>query len=136
MNSVAQELARPASQMSLDSISKLARRVHMFTALFLCPWMLMYALSTLVMTHREYVLSFYPSKTPALVTERELDYSRSFPATTAREQMAGQILRDLGLDGTHRLSGGRDGKPLVINRQHALTARRISFDSSTHKLVV
>src|SRR5215813_9098911 len=85
----------------MSRILRLVRRVHMFTGLFLAPWMLMYALSTLVMTHREYILSYYPSKNPALVTERELDYTRSFPAALTREQIGLQILQDLGLDGTH-----------------------------------
>ena len=108
----------------------------MLTGLFLGPWMLMYALSTLVMTHREYVLSFYPTKTPAMVTEHELEYSRLFPTNATREQIGAQILRDLGMDGTHRVSGGRDGKPLVINRQHPLSTRRLTFNPSTHKLVI
>jgi hypothetical protein len=129
-------LAQPRAETALSTFSRLVRRVHMFTGLFLGPWMLMYALSTLVMTHREYVLSFYPSRHPAMVTERELDYSRSFPATAMPEQIGQQILQDLGLDGSHYVSGGRDGKPLVINRQHALTTRRITFDSSKSKLVI
>jgi hypothetical protein len=98
--------------------------------------MLMYALSTLVMTHRDYFLSFYPSKTPAMVTERELDYSRSFPATATREQIAKQILQDVGLDGTHSLRGGTDGKPLIIYRQHALITHRVTLDPGNHKLLI
>jgi len=107
----------------------------MYTGLFLAPWMLMYALSTLVMTHREYILSYYPSKNPAMVTERELDYTRSFPAATTREQIGLRILQDLGLDGTHSVSGGRNGKPLVINRQHALRTQRVTFDATTRKIL-
>src|SRR5512133_3164619 len=114
----------------------LVRRVHMYLGLFLGPWMLMYALSTLVMTHREYVQSFYPSKTPTLMTERELDYSRSFPTNTPREQIAQLILQDLGLDGTHSVSGGRNGKPLIIHRQHALTPQRITFDTTMTTLLL
>jgi hypothetical protein len=98
--------------------------------------MLMYALSTLVMTHREYVASFYATKRPAMVTERELDYSRSFPTNATREQIGLQILQDLDLDGTHSLSGGRNGKPLVINRQHARTPRRITFDANQRKVLI
>jgi hypothetical protein len=112
----------------LTTGSRLVRRIHLYTGLFLGPWMLMYALSTLVMTHRDYVASFYSTKRPALVTERELDYSRSFPTNATREEIGLQILRDVGLDGTHSISGGRDGKPLVINRQHAYTPRRITYD--------
>jgi hypothetical protein len=34
-------------------ISKILRRTHMYLALFLTPWMLIYALSTMAMNHRE-----------------------------------------------------------------------------------
>ena len=74
----AEGLAKPRADITVSNLSRLARRVHMFTGLFLAPWMLMYALSTLVMAHREFVGSFYSSKNPAMITERELDYSRSF----------------------------------------------------------
>ncbi len=96
----------------------------------------MYALSTQVMAHREFVRSFYSSKNPALATERELDYSRSIPANSTREQIAELILQDLGLSGTHNVSGGKDGRPLVIHRQHALTPRHITFDVSKNKILL
>ena len=131
-----ESLVHPPAELTVSRVSRLVRRVHMFTGLFLGPWMLMYAFSTLVMTHREYVLSFYPSKTPALVKERELDYTRTFPATATREQIGQQILQDLGLDGTQEVSGGKNGKPLVVTRQHALTTRRITFDPATRKIVI
>jgi hypothetical protein len=131
-----EESAQPKAQSGSSTVSRLIRRVHMFTALFLGPWMLMYALSTLVMTHSDFVLSFYPSKSPALVTERELDYTRSFPTNMAREQIGLQVLQDLGLDGTHSVSGGRNGQPLVINRQHSLVTRRVTFDPAARKVAI
>jgi len=128
---VASALEEPSS-----GASRIVCRVHMYLALFLAPWMAMYALSTLVMNHREFVLSFYPTKTPALVKERELDYSRTFPGDATPQQMGRQILRDVGLDGTHRVSGGKDGQPLVIERQHPLALRRITFDPKLGKITV
>ncbi len=129
-------IAPPTPEIPSPTISRLVRRVHMFAGLFLAPWMLMYALSTLVMTHREFVGSFYAAKNPAMVTERELDYSRSFPTNLTREQIGQQILQDLGLDGTHDVHGGRNGKPLVINRRHALATQQITFDPSKSKIVL
>ena len=79
----------------MKKLSKVVRLTHMYVALFLTPWMLMYALSTLVMTHQEYVNSFYASKSPVMVKERELDYSRSFPTNLTRDAIAQQILNDL-----------------------------------------
>jgi len=117
-------------------ISCVVRRIHMFTGLFLAPWMVMYALSTLVMAHHEYVNSLYASKSPVLVKERELDYSRAFPTNVTRDVIAQQILQDLGMDGAHSVSGGRDGKPLVIQRQHAMSQRRLTFDASVSKITI
>ena len=138
MNAVpaTKELATPATEIPLSKISRLVRRVHMFTGLFLAPWMLMYALSTLVMTHQEYVNSFYASQNPVMVKERELDYSRSFPTNLTREAIAQRILNDLSMDGAHSVSGGRNGSPLVIQRQHALPQRRLTFDASKSKITI
>jgi len=117
-------------------LSRLVRRIHMFTGLFLAPWMVMYALSTLVMTHDDYVNSFYSSKGPAMVKERELDYTRSFPTNLTRDEIARQILDDVGMGGSHSVSGGRNGRPLVIQRQHALQQQRLTFDASIGKITI
>lgn len=131
-----ERIAPPSTKPALSNASRWVRRIHMYTGLFLTPWMLMYALSTLVMTHREFVFSLYPSKNPAMTTERTLDYTRTFPAETTREQIAQQLLVDLGLDGTHAVSGGKNGAPLVINRQHALRSSRVTFDAAASKVVM
>lgn len=112
------------------------RRIHMYLGLFLGPWMAMYGLSTLVMTHRELVQSFYPAQSPAFVTERELNYSRAFPPGTTREEMGRLILGDLGLEGAHSVSGGRGGEPVVVHRQHAWGQRQITLDAKTGKLLI
>ena len=136
MNATTTNAAIATTTAQTPGISRLVRRIHMFTGLFLAPWMVMYALSTLVMTHQEYVNSFYASKSPVMVKERELDYSRSFPTNLTRDAIAPQILNDLGLDGGHSVSGGRNGKPLVIQRQHAMPQRRLTFDASKSKITV
>jgi hypothetical protein len=130
-----QILAAPKAETTLP-LSLLIRRTHMYAGLFLAPWMLMYALSTLVMTHRDFVVSLYASRNPAMVTERELDYTRSFSPETSRDEIGRQVLQDLGLEGRNYLSGGRNGEPLVINRQQALAMRRITYNPTTHKLLI
>jgi hypothetical protein len=88
------------------------------------------------MTHHESVNSFYGSKSPVMVKERELDYSRSFPTNLTREAIAQQILNDLSMDGAHSVSGGSNGRPLVIQRQHAMPHQRLTFDASKGKLTI
>ena len=96
----------------------------------------MYALSTLIMSRHDFVASFYKTKSPEMIVERELDYSRDFASNTPPAEMAQQILHDLDLDGTHRVSGGQPCKPLVIDRQHAIAFRRITYDSVTQKITI
>ncbi len=100
----------------------------MYLGLFLAPWLLMYALSTLAMGHRPFVQSFYPTEKPKNLMERKLDYGRTFDAETTAQQKALLVLQDLGLEGRHTVSNSKDGSPLVITRQHALFQRRIVLD--------
>jgi hypothetical protein len=41
----AEGLAKPTADIAVSNMLRLVRRVHMFTGLFLAPWMLMYALT-------------------------------------------------------------------------------------------
>ena len=67
--------------------SLLLRRAHMYLALFLFPWMLMYALSTLAMNHR------MPRPT-SFVAERDEPYANAVEPGTPPREMEQQILED------------------------------------------
>jgi hypothetical protein len=129
-------LTRRTTEPVRSNAARLVRSIHMFTGLFLAPWMLMYAISTLDMTHQEFVHSLYRTKDPTLTTEKELDYSRLFSPGTPPAEIGHQILIDVGLDGTHRVSGGKNGKPLVIVRQNALGVHRLTYDAAKHQLLI
>jgi hypothetical protein len=110
-------------------ISRGIRRTHMYLALFLAPWMIGYALSTIAMNHR------MPRPTQ-LVIESERQYPNTFDPETPRREIAQQILADLKLDGAFSVQGpGPDGR-LAINRQGMLTPRRITFTPQTRRIVV
>jgi hypothetical protein len=105
-------------------VSKLLRRIHMYLGLFLAPWMLMYALSTMAMNHREW---FRPAGgTPAWVKESEQRYDGVFAEGAEPRAMARQLLLSLGLDGAHGASRRPDGT-LVVNRFDLRTPRRITW---------
>ena len=110
--------------------SKVIRRTHMYLALSLSPWMLMYALSTMSMNHRT------PTP-PRFETEREMAYAGVFPAGASAAQMADQILVDLGLEGAHNIPGGqmREGR-LTVFRQDLVTPRRITYVQSEGKITI
>jgi hypothetical protein len=115
--------------------SRLVRRTHMYLALFLSPWMLMYAVSTLVMNHRAMFVERYGSGPVPFHKERELTYDGSFPADADPTIVARQILSSLNLDGAHNAARRKDGA-IVINRNDLLSPRRITFTPETHALVV
>lgn len=101
------------------------RRTHMYLALFLFPWMLMYALSTAAMNHRAFFTKMYGAP-PAYEREREFVYDGVFPDDAALRSISEQVLAAAGLDGAHGVSRRKDGA-IVITRNDLLTPRRLTY---------
>lgn len=114
-------------------LSRVIRRTHMYLALFLFPWMLMYAASTIAMNHRAFFTGNGPA--PAFERERELIYDGVFPDTATPEMMARQILLSMDLDGAHSTSQRNDGA-LVITRADLLAPRRLTYLPADRRLVI
>ena len=117
-------------------ISKVIRRTHMYLALFLVPWVLMYALSTMALNHHHFVRGLYGGERPPFKKERELDYDRTFPADATPQTMARQILSDLDLDGRHQVRGKADHGPLTILRQDPVTPLRLVYAPAEKRVVI
>ena len=101
----------------------------MYLALFLTPWMLAYALSTLVMNHNV-------GGPQTFFKEGEQPYPAVFDAGTPPRQIAQQILSDLHLDGAFGVQGPRPDGTVVINRQDLLHPRRITYSPATQHLTI
>ena len=115
--------------------SRLVRRTHMYLALFLFPWMLMYAVSTAVMNHRAWFTARHGEGPAPFETERRLTYDGTFPDGADPRVISTQILTALDLDGAHGVSRRPDGT-IVINRNDLLTPRRLTYSPDTRQLVV
>ena len=111
------------------------RRTHMYLALFLTPWILVYALSTFVMNHRA---TFRPEGGESAVweTERDLIYNGSLPSDATPAMAAEQILMGLDLRGSYAVRRSKQTGVYRIDRNDAITPRRITFDPSDGRLVV
>jgi len=109
--------------------SRIVRRSHMYLALFLSPWLLMYALSTMVMNHREWFAGTAP-----FVRESEMPFDAG-PVSSGPADMASRILVSLDLDGAHTVSRRQDGT-LVINRSGLVSPRRITYTPASGNLLV
>ena len=101
----------------------------MYLALFLAPWMIGYALSTLAMNHR------MPRPT-TFITERDETYPNLFEAGTPAREIAQQILSDLSLDGAFGVQGPTPEGRVIINRLGMLSPRRITFTPADRRIVV
>ena len=113
--------------------SKILRRTHMYLALFLTPWVLMYTLSTFVMNHRDRFRGRPPAP-PQWDRVSEGVYDGQFPDGATPAIQARQILMSLDMDGAHQASL-RDGK-LVIQRHGALQPARLTFTPDSRQLLV
>lgn len=115
--------------------SRVVRRSHMYLALFLFPWMLMYAVSTLAMNHRALFADVYGTGPVPFDKERELAYEAIVPEGAELKTISRQILTAIGLDGAHSVSRRNDGV-IVINRNDLTTPRRITYSPTARTLVV
>jgi hypothetical protein len=116
--------------------SRAVRQVHMYLALFLAPWMLMYALSTIVMNHRESFRQRYGGELVRWAVERERTLESQFSPGARPALMAEQILRELDLSGNFNASLREQGKKLVILRTGPVTPRRISYTPADRKILI
>ena len=112
-------------------ITKIIRRTHMYLALFLVPWVLMYAFSTMAMNHRHFFQDWYHTKQPAWELEREMPYPTVFPENAERWMVAEQILSDLSMDGSYGVANarGRMDDQITITRNDAIAPQRIIFNA-------
>jgi hypothetical protein len=100
----------------------------MYLALFLAPWMMGYAISTIAMNHR------MPRPT-AFVIERDQQYPNVFEPGTPPRDIARQILADLGSMALRLQGPAADGR-LTINRQGMLSPAPHHYTPADRRIVV
>jgi len=101
----------------------------MYLALFLTPWLLGYALSTIVMNHNV-------GGPQTFSTERDQVSTISFEPGTPPRQVGERILAELHMEGAFGVQGPRPDGTLVITRQDLVTPRRITYSPSDKHLLV
>src|SRR3569833_2249774 len=114
--------------------SKVVRQTHMYLALFLSPWVLLYALSTLSLTHRN---AFHPDfySTPWEKVGNQV-LAAQFSADATPDFMGQEILETLHLEGNFRATLSEDKKTLSIVRNDPVAPRRIIFTPADGHLVI
>lgn len=118
------------------NLSLIIRRTHMYLALFLAPWVLMYALSTMAMNHRDAIRELYGGEPAVWAPEKETTYDGTFPADVDRRVVAEQILSHLDMEGTYYVRHDRETGRYTIDREAAITPRRVIFDPAAKTLAI
>ena len=108
----------------------------MYLALFLIPWMMIYALSTIVMNHGEYFRKHYGGDMVSYTKQREQIYTGTFVPGAGPRMIARQILRSLGMDGAYHVKEGPDAGRITIYRHEPLSLKRITYSPSDGKLLI
>ena len=86
-------------------MNHLFRRLHLYLALALLPWVLMYGISAIPMTRPELSEGLYDNNTTLWAVRFEKPYDRAVPTNMSRSelQVFGQhILDDVGIERTSR----------------------------------
>lgn len=124
------------------------RRIHMYLAMFLTPWVLVYGASTLVLNHMPFFSSLYGKDWGKSYVEKEVPYDRPLPVKVDpqaapdvapkidAEAAADQILQDLDMTGAHRVNAKRDGSQITVSRADILAPREIIYTPADQKLVI
>ena len=98
----------------------------MYLGLVLTPWILLYALSTMAMNHRDWFSNGF--RDPAVWTRvSEQTMPMQFSADATPGFMGDQILSAVHLEGNSRATLSKDKKTLTIVRNDPVTPRRITY---------
>lgn len=106
----------------------------MYLALFLTPWLVIYAGSGLVLNHFQVVRGVYGDRLTRFDLVEERDYDVAFSADADARTIGARILDDLELAGSFNVQGTAGDARLVINRNGALAVHRITFFRDQHRL--
>ena len=115
-------------------LDRLMRALHLYTSMFLVPWMMVYAISAFFLNHNEWFtekLQLQPQW--EVLHELDFDPGPAFPQDS--EEQARAILKHLDLDGAHRVVGDDPGQ-LIIFRNCATGYYRIKWLRQPSQLVV
>lgn len=89
----------------------------------------MYALSTIVMHHRVLLTGHKDRIAPAFESiEKKTDYQIAIHPDAVPEDVARNVLQDVGLEGAFEVQGNLESGKLTITRDRPIGSYRISYD--------
>jgi len=119
---------------------RVMRWLHLYTGLFLVPWMAIYASSACMLNHGKWFQEHFDLKAEWKVI-REIDFTPdgAFPTGTspeARQKQAAAILKLLDLDGPHFARPNPPHPKLFIHRASGAGHYMVKWHSDESRIVV
>jgi len=111
------------------------RALHLYTGLFLVPWMTVYAVSAFCLNHNEWFTEGL-QLAPKFENVREVDFTPGPEFHQTPEQQAVAILQHVDLDGPHRILGTPDAEQLVMFRWCVTGHYRVSWSAPRGSVIV
>lgn len=108
----------------------------MYLALFLTPWVIIYALSGLVLNHHGAVREFYGGNYNRFEQVEEREYATEYSGDTDPNRVGREILDELGLTGGFWVRGTPAEEKMVVHRDGGLLEHRISFFPKERRLTI
>ncbi|MDP6040645.1 MAG: hypothetical protein QGG64_19010 [Candidatus Latescibacteria bacterium] len=114
------------------TFNQINRRFHLYLALTLLPWLLMYGISSIQLAHRGFLDGFYDDGTPPWTVLSDRPYNRPVPKGISDEALrllCTQIVEDLEVEVTSRLGFHRPNTDrLLIYIYDFWTNYRVIYD--------
>jgi hypothetical protein len=112
------------------TFDRINRRTHLYLGLILIPWVMMYGISSFIISHR----AWFQSKTePAWKPMFEREYNHPIPAQGDLRAIATEILRENDLEGAFYAQRPSAGE-LRINRNTFFDQTRLTYLINEHRL--
>jgi hypothetical protein len=114
----------------VKDFDQINRRTHLYLGLFLIPWLLMYGLSSILISHNTW---FRSAQSPVWRTLFERDYHRAVPENAELREVAREILKDCNLEGAFWVQRP-NADELRINRFRFWNDTRLTYSIKDQRL--
>lgn len=115
---------------------RIMRYIHLYTGLFLMPWIAVYATSALFLNHNQWFREKLNVNPPKWEVLKEVEFLPDDTFPEVPEEQAGAILQLLDLDGAHRIQGQPNANQMIIFRISGSGNYRITWRRTRSLIVV
>jgi hypothetical protein len=116
------------------TLNHFTRRLHVYLALTVFPWVLMYGVSAFVINHHEWFDKQLAGSQPKWTERLRRPYDRPVPADANLQSIGKQIADHLGLEGRH-YAYKPGPKRLIVNVQGFWSNSRATYDLEKQEVV-